>query len=202
MSGWGLEPYDVYHPDLKSKLFRDEIDENHWLGGEGAESSDQFFVNFVNYNYNKFSREYGCAVVIHHRRTVDARDIWLDDCHRALKKLHSSTEIDEFKTAGFLSYWLRRRCVINEVTLSGPRDLTAAPSDLQIEFIKFSNEICAFVLGFHFCVRFQARNEADARRIRLPHEFFRESAAFMNTKNVSPHSLYLIYRALFVELRR
>jgi len=196
-----VEPYDVYHPDLKANLFRDEIDENHWMGDTSRESSDGFFVKFVNHNYNKFSREYGCAVTIHRRRTIDARDIWLDDCRRALEKLHTSTEIDEFKTAGFLAYWLRRRCVVDNVAPT-LRVVGTPPTNTEIEFIKYANEICAFDLGFHFCIRFQALDAADARRIRLDHAFIRESAAFMSTKNVSPHSLYLIYRALFTSIRK
>lgn len=197
-----MEVYDIYHPQLLDALFRDEIEDGHWLGDRGEEGADSFFVKFVHYNYNRFAREYGCQVVIHDRRTREARDIWLDDCDRALKKLHASTEIDEFKTAGFLGYWLRRRCVVDEIRLAVPRLAADSPTSPQKEFMKYGNEICAFDIGLHFCLRFQVTSLEDAKRIKLDHGFIRESAAFMSTKNVSPHSLYLIYRGLFTSIRR
>lgn len=196
-----MNSYSIYHPNLLDSLFRDEVEENHWLGQRRDESHEDFFVNFVNYNYNVFARPYSCLVKVHVRRTVEALDIFLDDSARALKKLHMSTELDEFKTAGFLAYWLRRRCVVDAIELAGPRDSAVSPTNLQMEFIKYGNEICAFNTGFHFCLRFQAKSEADARKIRVDYAFIRETAAFMSTKNVSPHSLYLIYRALFLDLR-
>ena len=78
---------------------------------------------------------------------------------------------------------------------------------MYLPFLKFANEILAFLVGFRLCLFFEAAAQSDQARLRqlqqykLRPEYLRDTGLLMNHKNGSPHALYMIYRSLVYPFR-
>lgn len=162
---------------------------------------EDWFSQALDEAYLDIADQYGCEVWLSARRLLDVQKLWEQDLANMI--ITDSDTPDHFKQAGFLAYWLRRRVVIEKSAEAEGK----SPVIYQDDFLEYSNEWCAFLVGFRICLPFEAaRTPGPARMeqlqtLRLKPEYLRDLAVLLHHKNVSPHSLYLIYRSLFYPLR-
>lgn len=205
--------HDVYHKDLLKALFRDEFSPTALPSEVTAEKPLAFFTDFVNFNFALIAKRFGCEIILHSRRTEEAFDAWHEDLKHKPNRVHESVDLDPYKRAGFLCYWLRRRNVVDEIRPDGTD--VADPKQMQKTelFAAYGNELCSFYLGYQFCLRFAFTQNGggaetplihasvmDAERIqsiKLDGNFQKEIAICLKFKNMSPHALYIIYKSLF-----
>ena len=105
-----------------------------------------------------------------------------------------------------MAFWLRRRLVIEDIQVM-PNPIQGVPDDYisprQEEFLSAGNEIAAFLLGFHYCLRYEYKSgEIDLLTGHLSTDFMTTVGVLLREKNVSPHALFLIYKALFIDLNK
>lgn len=163
------------------------------------------------------ANQYGCEVTISDRRMGEAYDFWIGDVERALQNGtdEETTELDHFKHAAFIAFWLRRLIPINDIwfqaTAGNDGCGASAP---QVRFSRYGNEICALSAGFMICLSYElaAMEErethgqktqviSDAVAVKeLPRHFLSEYPKLLKHKNLSPHSMYMLYRSLFDSL--
>jgi hypothetical protein len=164
-------------------------------------SKDDWFARALDEAYTDIAAQYSCEVWLSARRLAEAHMLWEHDLTNMT--ITDSDTPDHFKQAGFLAYWLRRRVVV-ERSAEGEGMPEVIYRD---DFLRYCNEWSAFLIGFRICLPFEAdrlRGEArmqDLHTFRLNPEYLRDLAVLLHHKNVSPHSLYLIYRSLFYHLR-
>ena len=182
-----------------------------------AEDKDDFFIKCMAHNFLLEARKWGCHLKISARRLAEARDYWLEDTNRTLARGMSdgTDELDHFKHAGFISFWLRRRLPINLLTFlvdEAGQDFT----EEQKFFSLYANEICAFQICLQICIFYHiglvegeaATDSVVSSQLPLPQltdlgltkNFLADMVMMLKHKNVSPHGLYLIYRSLFTTL--
>ncbi len=177
----------------------------------------EFFRRALSQFYILMAGTYGCTVTLSDRRLSEAHDFWLGD---VLRTLHSgaaddTTDLDHFKHAAFIAFWLRRLIPINDVWFRpNAANDAAPPSGPQVKFSRFGNEICALLAGFYICMTYEtvamaeretdtqdARVISDAVAVReLPPHFLSEYPKLLKHKVLSPHSMYMLYRSLFDSL--
>lgn len=189
--------YGLYQPNIFGYL-RD---------GAGAigVAPEEWFRTAVAAAYDQIAFSHGCNIRMSADRTDEARLFWARDIGRL--EIHGDTVPDHFKQAGFLAYWLRRRIVVQHVSRAIAFDHDE-DQHRQTQFVMMSNEFCAFVLGFRICVFFVYGHladegddiAADLERIQVEPSLLFDIAALMKNKNVSPHSLYTVFRSLFYNL--
>lgn len=155
----------------------------------------------VQFRFLQNRRRLRLSVRLSAARIEQAQRIWVDDVTRI--RIEEPEAIpDHFKQAAHLAYWLRRRLVTNTIIA----DEELGGTDLQRMFINYGNEICSFRMAFRLCLGFVTRKlHADQRKallakIHLDHDFLIEIAKLLHYKNVSPQSLYLMYKSLFYDL--
>lgn len=172
-----------------------------------------WFHGFVKYQYQAVV--FGMSQVqpgISGYLCEQAHQRWVKDVSRVSDHEFDGGPLDHFKRAALLCYWLRRYPPICEFGKN---------PDLQIAGIRFrkfdgrevryANQFAAFDVGFRIC-RFWEANREDAERIYgfVPKEgdfslagngnFVQDVSYVLADKNVSPHTLALIYRALFIDI--
>ena len=77
------------------------------------------------------------------------------------------------------------------------------PKEQQLRDIldPYGSEYLAFDLGFQICLHYELnRSDKDSTRVSIPitEEFIIDICHMLKFKNVSPHSVHMIYRALFL----
>ena len=179
------------------------------------------FIEIIGQFYVKTAEAFGCSVSVSSRRLGEAYDFWIGDEARALHfgTEVETTELDHFKHAAFIAFWLRRLIPISDIwfdrddrvaAIAGDADSTA-PSEAQIRFYRVGNELTALLVGFYICLGVETlqmtqritragntRVISDATGVRqIPGHFLTEYPKLMKHKNVSPHALYMVYRSLF-----
>ena len=163
------------------------------------------FRTLVAENYNQVASRFGAGLKFSYDRTDEAYEYWMRDIGRVYDA--EDAVPDHFKRAGFLAYWLRRRQVVN--TLLTAPDVQDSNGDRN-RFLINHNEYCAFIFGFRICHYFSLIEKLDGSQDiaayigsqNLDSAFVFDVSTLMKNKNVSPHSLYLIYRACFVDIQR
>ena len=169
-----------------------------------AEAARQWFASCMAYQYDDIAKRHSCEVNLSPTRLEEARLLWMRDTQRIA--IEGDTTPNHFKQAGFLVYWLRRRMVVAACR----RGLVDEPTGEQDKFVLSANETCAFLIGLRISLYFDLKDKIDSSD-HIGHElqeFSLESAlkfdvaTLLKHKNVSPHSLYLIYRTLLYDLRK
>jgi hypothetical protein len=179
-----------------------------------------FFVNAMAYNFYVIGEDWGTSVQISRRRVGEVFDYWTADASRTLKDgiNQSTTELDHFKNASFIAFWLRRQIPINTTFILRADGEIVDGNPLSSEqevFFRYGNEICALLIGFQLCLYYElVRKDNDANvvqfkgpridyinKLRLRHELVREFGMVLKHKNMSPHGLYLMYKSLFSNLQ-
>jgi hypothetical protein len=137
----------------------------------------------------------------------DARLAWIDDLSRvAHHEPNIDGELDHFKQCGHLAYWLRRSAPVIEfddlVEIYGEE---GGLYDDEIKarklLIDYGTEYFAFDFGFQIC-QFYEQNRTDRTTpLEMPNvdmEYLLTVCNFLKFKQVSPHSIFLIYKSLLL----
>ena len=133
-------------------------------------------------------------------------DAWVafqrDKKHAPNSMPDNSYSPDHFKLSGILVYWLRRFAPVYDVRdLSAVRD---APPVLSELLKKYPSELPAFDLGMSICSYFE--NPGKLRPDTAPditkndYDYYKTICYVMKFKSLSPHSMGMIYRSLFVPI--
>jgi hypothetical protein len=143
-------------------------------------------------------------------RLLDAYGAWRNDLKRVElnePKLHDG--LDHFKQCGHLAFWIRRMSPLVE-TVDLTENIADAPGNPLTENEKkfrellygYANEYLAFDFGFQFCKFYEIHKKEGssdrAKKIILTPDYYKTICDFMKYKSVSPHSLFMIYKSLFL----
>lgn len=189
----------IYRPDV-FECFRD----GPAGGRHQPDIAKRWFATCLAYQYENIARQHACEITLSATRLEEARLLWMRDSERI--DIRGDTTPDHFKQVGFLVYWLRRRMVVH----ASRRDLAREAFEEQDRFVLAANEICAFLIGLRLTMYFELKSFIDSQdhvgheiqRLQLDDSLKFDVATLLKHKNVSPHSLYLIYRTLFYDLQR
>jgi hypothetical protein len=141
-------------------------------------------------------------------RLREAHYYWLADLKRIGDNELDGANPDHFKQAGHLSYWLRRTRPVTSIEFDNSSFSTQAdlsPDDAYREeyrvLFNYLNEYIAFEIGFHISL-FYYLNEISRPRVLTSEmypswDFIECLCHFLNSKNVSPHALFLIFKGYF-----
>jgi hypothetical protein len=171
--------------------------------GHGAIEREEFFYHAIKEQVVSLAARCGAVVQINPTRLKEAQDLWNFDLVSLIsdKKIQPSPYPCEYKHAAFLCFWLRRRLIIESVKPSIPG------KPIDADFMEFKNEYVAFYIALHlvaYHVYFPAGSSGEPARAlskwKFPADLAREALVMLHHKNVSPHALYLFFRALMTHL--
>lgn len=175
----------------------------------------EWFKSFVKYQYEGvFFKTELITPKISNFRILQAHNRWCKDVKRISNNEYDGKTLDHFKQSALLCFWLRRFSPVSEYI----EDPALKPFEGRIRYndndrflYKYGAQKAAFDIGFRICRFFEARR-ADSKDIYgvslnisdfdlSRYEGYTKDVAYvLSEKNVSPHTLNLIYKALFVQL--
>lgn len=176
------------------------------------------FIKCVTGNYIAIADEYGFNACLSKSRLINAHVFWCDDLER-LKKDGSvaepTEELDHFKHAAFLTFWLRRFHPLEKIDINSLDASDPVVRSLHSWFSLYGNEICALSMGIKICTAFtiaEIASRSDVHLLLSKDELLRntiisprfeaDAIMMLKHKNNSPHSIYLIFKALYSGLLR
>lgn len=184
------------------------------------------FVDVMCQFYGDMAGHHDCYITTSQRRFRDAHALWQEDAGRMELQRHpDSRALDHFKDASIISFWLRRMVPINDIQIASEYsaeyvkggDLDSAKlTRVQAHFAKYGSELCALFAGFYLCLSYEVQRADDNKKaaknvsilgdqssqpLELPDRFLDEYPMLMKTKNISAHGLYMMYWALFADIR-
>jgi hypothetical protein len=199
----------IYQPNIFDKFTSGTTLSN----GEKI-SGDDFFVATLTLEAQEIAKTvFGCSIKMNEINLASARRYWCRDIENILIRreitktdsgIEKKTKPNEFKQAGFLAYWLRRRMVVERARRT--KTFSAKESKrIQNEFLKNSSEAVAFIIGLRLCTYYRLRPSSAAsvpfnlvlKDATPSFSYIMDAVNLMKNKNVSPHALYLIYNSLF-----
>lgn len=139
-------------------------------------------------------------------RMKDAHYAWRDDMQRLEDRERKLSDgADHFKQCANLAYWLRRMSPIIDYVdfakeVEDIDDLYQDEKDRRELLNKYGTEFMAFDFGFQICQYYEMEkidnplHEPPA----LSGEYIHDVCYMMKFKHVSPHSLFLVYKSIFV----
>lgn len=169
--------------------------------GKAPEAKEDFFYEVISRHSNIIAGRFNSKIVLSPSRLHEAQVLWTNDMNSMIeggKISHPTIEPCEYKHAAFLCYWLRRRLVVE--SSSRMDESLQVPNQ---DFNRFKSEFIALHVSLELLVYHvfgKNRKSAPIQRGSgvLPSEFVHEMLVLLHHKNVSPHSIYLIFKALFV----
>lgn len=167
---------------------------------EYLKSDKAAFCETVAKCYGQVYIKAGCIIDVDETRLLEAYVLWLNDLDRVKQfEMHGSIELDHFKQAAHLSYWLRRVAPILSVQ-NAEEGKSKQSEALYKVLVKYGNQYCALDLGFHLCGFFEANRVGSkiySSDYELDNDFSLAVSHFLKTKNVSPHAMFLIFKSMF-----
>lgn len=179
----------------------------------------EWFIACMAHNFSFIADEWNCITIVNKKRMGEAYDYWIEDLDRTLDKGidRETVSLDHFKEASFLVFWLRRMIPIDTYLKQNLGDRYAGKmSDDQKYFLQYGNEICAFQIGFRICLYFEISRPYEQENVtairhfpdidthlknsRLKTRMLKDFVMIMKHKNMSPHSLFLLYKSLFTNI--
>ena len=197
--------YDLFQKDILKKLADDA----------------KFFYSCIAGNYYVSAQRFKCSVRLSKHRLEEARRFWLDDLDRLLARDSDdeTVELDEFKQCAFLTFWLRRHCPLEAIEYDelAESQYKSTRELMQKWYAIYGNEVTSIEIGSTICINYCASSIAhhvsseveDPRRAKFisrdtylkkflqRKDFWADFAMIMKHKSNSPHSITLIYEALF-----
>ena len=181
-----------------------------------------FFTSCVTGAAVDVSAAYYCHLDVSQTRLLEVWDFWNGDVRRTsimgFSQIDRATledynaadvELDHFKQAAFLSFWIRRLSPI--IAVNEIADPNIEHKRQQGRFFAFANEILAFNVAIQLCGYYEQQRwegQGIARLPRSPIDVFagrisswqvmRDFVMIMRHKNMSPHALYLIFKTMFL----
>lgn len=145
----------------------------------------------------------GYEPVVNDARLEDAFVSYQRDKKHAPKSMPGGGAPDHFKLGGILAYWLRRFAPVYDL-----RDLNMAYAPKNPIFSellkKYPSELLAFDMGLAVCDFFESNKIGGKTGKPAVHEndfdYYKAVCCVMKFKNMSPHSMGMIYRSLYVPL--
>jgi hypothetical protein len=176
-------------------------------------SLEPYFVACMAFNITEIGRQYDCRVEVSRYRLMESYTFWQADIDRTLAEgmPRATRDLDHYKYAAFLCFWLRRRVPINKYMLIrslGDAD-AGAVSPKQAWFLMHGNEISAFLIAlrlvaFHHALALLGSGTAgpvplasSLDGLDIDERLKTDVAVQLKHKEVSPHGLYLMFRSLF-----
>ena len=158
------------------------------------------FVEAVRKSYGLYFLNAGLIADIDENKLLECFVLWKNDLKRIKEfEMSDSHELDHFKHAAHMVYWLRRALPVISIQ-PAEEDLTEVQLQEQQLLFKYANQYCAFDFGFKLCAFFEA-NRVDSKvyfsEMTLSYDYKQVASHFLKTKNVSPHALFLIYKGVF-----
>lgn len=189
--------YNIYQKDVFGLMKTGGKLQN----GEDIDAHD-FFLTSISLEFETIAINHGCRVELNPDRLVDCHRVWVEDIGKM--KIDGGGLPDQFKHAGLLAYWLRRKVVIEKAEKFIVYD-TDKGIEHQAHFLQYPSEMAGFLLGlslsahYTYAVVRETIGSIDSYiyKIRPSDNLIYDTAHYMNEKHVSPHSLYLIYRVIF-----
>jgi hypothetical protein len=148
--------FTIFQPKIFSYLRHGKT-----LSNGVAVPADEFFITSISLIAGAIAREiYGCNVVMNPDNLASARRYWCRDISNiAIRRKQEEEETGKNvskpsaeKHAAFLAYWLRRRLVVQSVTIA-QKATNDNTQYYQNRFLKDSSETIAFVIGLYLCVQ-------------------------------------------------
>lgn len=177
---------------------------DHWSAGQG-------FIQDISDHYIDVLSSSFLNIIISAERMGDAHEFWTKDRKRISHIELDDGQLDHLKTCAHLTYWLRRSTPIigikpNTASMArltvgneGVEEITSEQGFLS----NYANEYMAIDIGFKICAMYESRR-IDKRLSKqqvsayIPNKkFIHDFCHLLKEKNVSPHSIYIIYYALF-----
>ncbi len=190
----------------------------------------EFFEQFIKHQYKNvcFSGTRLKASISEYNLT-EAFASYMKDKNELKEKENAGKPLLRIKKAAFMCYWLRRVSPITGIYSSLNLMNDNVRSTKENLLIKYANEFCAFDLGYRICRFIEASKKEnsdkylrtsildnnassgesganeyllrDTRSYIIPQSYIIDMCECLKEKNVSPHSLYLIYKGLFTQLQ-
>lgn len=175
----------------------------------------RFFIDAVIHNYALVAHSVGLMPICSNRRAGEAYEYWQADVNRTLNNGidKGTTELDHFKNASFIAFWLRRMIPINEVRIISPQgtDTSERRHERRVRYFKYGNELSAFLIGYKICINYEAQKiygnsetvKPFAKRVDyirsldLGDDLMSDYLMLWKHKNMSPYAFYLMYKSLF-----
>lgn len=138
---------------------------------------------------------------------------WLKDINSVREKEYNGGALDHFKSAGFLCYWLRRCPPLYDlVTNPDIQFARIRHREPKKVLIQYGNVFAAFDIGLRICRYWEsARTDIaypDPVRTSIMNfevsprsEYIEDICYTLAEKNISPHSLNMLYKSLFMAFR-
>ena len=160
------------------------------------------FSQHVRKHYTVLCFAGGCEPVFSDGRLEDAWVAFQRDKKHATNSMPDNGNPDHFKLSGVLAYWLRRFAPVYDLRdLSMVRD---APPTLVELLKKYPSELPAFDLGLSACSFFEQCKKgqpAGAPAVEANNfDYYKAMCYVMKFKSLSPHSMGMIFRSLYVPL--
>lgn len=174
------------------------------------------FISILRSYFEEFFTPLGLVPSISKARLIDTYNAWHRDLFRVSQMELKGSVADHYKRAGYLAYWLRRNAPITMLVEDRSILVGAAPSEAKLNRAKrFANELTAFDVGWRLTTYFETRRAdvmttlqllgrrpVSVAEFLLPDDFLQTICQFLKEKNVSPHALFLIYKALIIQTLR
>ncbi|KQO42487.1 hypothetical protein ASF08_12850 [Methylobacterium sp. Leaf85] len=138
-------------------------------------------------------------------RLDEVHGAWTKDLERVEENENQLEEgLDHFKRAGHLAFWLRRMGPVVDfidysVNIADGIEYNLSEKEADFRDLMFghANEYIAFDIGLQYCKFYEPQTSLRAQGITLSDDYTRTTCHFLKYKQVSPHSLFMIYKSLF-----
>jgi len=177
-----------------------------------------FFVKCIEYNYQRYATPHNIKISLSKYRLHESHSYWIEDLKRFKdNNIEDCDELCMYKQASFLSYWLRRRMVINNFDhlnqempyITGAVEKTQDLPSNMVNYIKLCNEYSSLMIGINICLnyRLQEKKFTTAADKELytnnigekVSALIQDMSVNLKKKSISPHSLYLLYKSIFLD---
>jgi len=178
-----LEEYSLFQNNMIERL-----DDRKW------------FIECMAFNFYSIGAEWGAFTETSARRLGETYDFWKVDARRTLDSgiKKGTKQLDHFKQASFIAFWLRRQIPINR-TLRILPDGTVA---VKLHLLSKHTSVVEPIANDERPYATHTTSTLEyIRGCSLKRDCVRDFAMVLKHKNMSPHALYLLYKSLFTNLR-
>ena len=167
--------------------------------------------NYFKATFDNYAVETAHKALLHPKMSLsrlhDVHFCWRDDLSRITEREPKLKDgPDHFKQCAHLAYWLRRRSPVVEYEdlhkkYEGDGHIYDNERKLRDILDPYGGEYLSFNFGFEICQHYELNKECRAHKdlkIAITDEYIIDACHMLKFKNVSPHSIYMIYRTLFL----
>lgn len=184
------------------------------LFGRNKLLDPNWFREFILYQYQRvvFNME-PVEPVLSDYWIMQAYYRWSKDIGVVSAKEYEGRPLDHFKYAGFLCYWLRRCPPLCDFRKNADAALARIrlrqPNELLVQY---GNVFAAFDIGLRICrywesarkdIPYSSSTRETILNFSIPtgSEYIEDMCYTLAEKNISPHSLNMLYKSLFLPFR-